>query len=72
MKSTDHHCHTCEFWNQSSRPETVGYHACIHPKNESGDTDGFTGGDCGEPYNAGHFASGPLFGCVHWKRLESK
>ena len=69
MNNSTHTCDTCRYWYRDMTSETPGYHPCSKESND-GDLDGFTGGDGGEPCNAGGFASGPKFGCVHWERAN--
>ncbi len=58
------HCKDCYHWKEKAEEPT--YRRCGHPKVDAyhPSPDGCAGGDGGEPYNAGSFATGPEFGCV--------
>lgn len=64
-------CRNCKHWRREEKAEANGFHRCSNA--HCGDDEspgGFLGGDGGEPYNSGGFASGPHFGCIYWETLE--
>lgn len=59
-------CDTCQHWDSEHETDEPGLFACKAAHTSADDGRAF-GVANGEPLNAGEFATGPKFGCVHWE-----